>query len=84
MRIGFLVSFPQKGLACTIVINVDLSSKFASQLLTTGPMAMLATDGAENSQIILLAMAQQISCPQSWIDCREGMLRRDKMKWNPS
>jgi hypothetical protein len=55
MHISMVI--PQKGLACTIVINAGLSSKLASPLITLGPVAMLAVEGAENSRMVLLAIS---------------------------
>ena len=47
MSTGILLAWPQKGLACTIVIRPILISKFSLQVLTSGPVGTLLADGAE-------------------------------------
>jgi hypothetical protein len=47
---------PENVLACTMLINADLSSKFPSPTVVVGPVGTLVSDGAENSQIVLSAI----------------------------
>jgi len=56
MYIGSSSAFPHKGLVYTIVINAAFNLKFPSQLITFGPVAKLAAEGAENSRMVLVAM----------------------------
>jgi hypothetical protein len=41
---------PENGLACTMLINTGLSSKFLSPTVVVGPVGTLVLEGAENSQ----------------------------------
>jgi hypothetical protein len=50
------LGLPENGLACTMLINTDLSSKFLSPTVVVGPVGTLVLDGAENSRIVLSAI----------------------------
>ena len=47
---------PQNGLASTMFMRLDFSSKFMSPTSTLGPVATLAAEGTEKSQRIFSAM----------------------------
>jgi hypothetical protein len=50
------LGLPENGLACTMLINAELSSKFLSPTVVVGPVGTLVLDGAENSRIVLSAI----------------------------
>ena len=47
---------PQNGLACTMFMRLDFSSKFTSPTSTLGPVATLAAEGTEKSRRVFPAM----------------------------
>jgi len=47
---------PQNGLACTMLMRLDFSSKFTSPTSTLGPVATLAAEGTEKSQRVFSDM----------------------------
>ena len=53
-------AFPQKGLACTMLMSAGFSSKVASPVSTAGPVGIWAAEGAKNSQIVFWAMAYEV------------------------
>jgi hypothetical protein len=44
------LGLPENGFACTMLINVGLSSKFPSPTVVVGPVGTLVLEGAENSR----------------------------------
>ena len=62
-KCAFASSFglPQNRLACTMLMGLDLSSKFTSPMLMLGPMATLSVEGTENSQRVFSAIASGTS-----------------------
>jgi hypothetical protein len=50
------LGLPENGLACTMLINAGLSSKFSSPTVVVGPVGTLVLDGVENSRIVLSAI----------------------------
>ena len=48
---------PQNGLAYTMLMRLNLNSKFTSPKLTLGPVATLAVEGTENSRRVFSAIA---------------------------
>ena len=75
-RWAFVSSFglPQNGLACTILMRLDFSSKFMSPTSTLGPVATLAAEGTEKSRRVFSAMC---SVDGAWkagslVDCEIG------------
>ena len=51
---------PHNGLACTIFMRLDFSSKFTSPTLMLGLVATLAVEGTEKSQRVFSAMGSVI------------------------
>jgi hypothetical protein len=51
-----MLGSPQNGLAYTILISPNFSSKFASLTLMVGPIGTLATEGMENLRRVFSAM----------------------------
>ena len=51
---------PQNGLACTIFMRLDFSSKFTFPTSTWGPVATLAAEGTEMSWRVFSAMGSVI------------------------
>jgi hypothetical protein len=47
---------PHNELACTMLMRLDLSSKFTSPIKMLGPVATLAVQGIEKSERVFLAM----------------------------
>ena len=62
-KCAFVSSFglPQNGLACTMLMRLDLSSKFTSPTLMLGPVATLSVEGTENSRRVFSAIASKMS-----------------------
>ena len=48
---------PQNGLACTMFMRLDFSSKFTPPTSTLGPVATLAAEGTEKSRRVFSAMS---------------------------
>src|SRR6185437_11236271 len=51
---------PQNGLACTMFMRLDFSSKFMSPTSTLGPVATLTAEGTEKSRRVFSAMGSVI------------------------
>ena len=75
-RLALASSFglPQNGLACTIFMRLDFSSKFTSPISTLGPVATLAAEGMEKSRRVFSAIS---SVDGAWkagslVDCEIG------------
>ena len=72
---------PQNGLACTMFMRLDFSSKFTSPTSTLGPSATLAAEGTEKSRRVFSAMS---SVDGAWeagslVDCEiEGGTTRGR------
>ena len=67
---------PQNGLACTMLMRLDFSSKFTSPTSTLGPVATLVAEGMEKSRRVFLAMGLVI-VDGAWgigslVDCESG------------
>ena len=60
MGIASSFGLPQNGLACTMLMRLDFSSKFTSPTSTLGPVATLAAEGTEKSRRIFSAMSSVI------------------------
>ena len=65
---------PQNGLACTMFMRLDFSSKFTSPTSTLGLVATLAAEGTEKSRRVFSAMS---SVDGAWdagllVDCEIG------------
>ena len=65
---------PHNGLACTMFMRLDFSSKFTSPTSTLGPVATLAAEGMEKSWRVFSAMS---SVDGGWeagslVDCEIG------------
>src|SRR6185312_10974131 len=68
-------SLPQNGLACTMFMRLDFSSKFTSPTSTLGPVATLAAEGTEKSLRVFSAMSLVIDGAweaSSLVDCEIG------------
>src|SRR6185503_10283071 len=66
---------PQNGLACTIFMRLDFSSKFTSPTSTLGPVATMAAEGTEKSRRVFSAMSSMIDGAWeagSLVDCEIG------------
>ena len=48
---------PQNGLACTMLMRLDFSSKFTSPTSTLGPVVTLAAEGTEKSRRVFSTMS---------------------------
>jgi hypothetical protein len=55
MCIGIFIRLAGE-LACTMLTNAGLSSKFSSPTVVVGPVGTLVLDGVENSRIVLSAI----------------------------
>ena len=55
-----LFGLPQNGLACTILMRLDFSSKFTFPTSTLGPVAILAAEGTEKSRRVFSAMGSVV------------------------
>ena len=67
---------PQNGLACTMLMRLDFSSKFTSPTSTLGPVATMAAKGTEKSRGVFSAMGSVI-VDDAWeagllVDCESG------------
>ena len=67
---------PQNGLASTMFMRLDFSSKFMSPTSTMGPVATLAAEGTEKSRRVFSAMGSVI-VDGAWeagslVDCESG------------
>ena len=67
---------PQNGLACTMLMRLDFSSKFTSPTSTLGPVAILAAERTEKSRRVFSAMGLVI-VDGAWkavslVDCESG------------
>ena len=51
---------PQNGLACTMFMRLDFSSKFTSPTSALGPVATLAAEGTEKSWRVFSAMGSVV------------------------
>ena len=51
---------PHNGLACTMLMRLDFSSKFTSPTSTLGPVVTLAAEGTEKSRRVFSAMGSVI------------------------
>ena len=51
---------PQNGLAYTMLMRLDFSSKFTSPTSTLGPVAALAAEGMEKSRRVFSAMGSVV------------------------
>ena len=56
-----LSSVPLNGLACSMLMRLDLSPKFTSPTLMLGLMTTLAVEGTENSRRVFSAIASRAS-----------------------
>jgi hypothetical protein len=52
-------AFPLNGVACTMLMRHGLSSNFESLVSSSSPVRMFSVLGAENSRIVLLAIASK-------------------------
>ena len=67
---------PQNGLACTMLMRLDFSSKFMPPTSTLGPVATLAAEGTEKSRRVFSSMSPVI-VDGAWeagslVDCEIG------------
>ena len=73
---AYSFDLPQNGLACTMFMRLDFSSKFTSSTSTLGPVATLVAEGMEKSRRVFLAMGLVI-VDGAWgigslVDCESG------------
>ena len=76
-KCAFASSFglPQNGLACTMLMRLDLSSKFTSPTLMLGPVAPLSVEGTENSRRVFSAIASRTSGASEMGSCAGRIAR---------
>jgi hypothetical protein len=59
MRTCIFMHLPTDGVACTMLMRLGLSSNSEPLVLSFGPVRMFLVLGAENSRIVLLAIASK-------------------------
>ena len=57
---------PHNGLACTMLIRLDLSSKFTFPTSTSGPVTILAGEGTEKLRRVFSAMDSVVVVDGTW------------------
>jgi len=60
MGVGVLIWLATEGLAYTMLMRLDFSSKFTSPTSTLGPVATLAAEGTEKSRRVFSAMSSVV------------------------
>ena len=75
---------PQNGLACTMLMRLDLSSKFTSPTLMLGPVATLSVEGTENSRSLFSHSLKNEWCFRNGFLCQEDSERRNDARSCPS
>ena len=80
MRIASSFGLPQNGLACTMLMRLDLSSKFTSPILMLGPVATLSVEGTENLRRVFSAIASRTSGASEMGFCAERIARGGTMR----
>ena len=75
MCIGILIRLAAERLACTMLMRLDLSSKFTSPTLMLGPVATLSVEGTENSRRIFSAIASRTSGASGMGSCAGRIAR---------